>query len=57
MAPEVAGGDKPGPAADVYGLAATAVTLLNGEPPDVATPTYPHIEPPEKGHVARARAR
>ena len=53
VAPEVAGGEKPGPAADVYGLAATAVTLLNGDPPDVATPTYPHIEPPGEGTRGR----
>jgi hypothetical protein len=53
VAPEVAAGEKAGPAADVYGLAATAVTLLNGHPPDEAVPTYPHLEPPVSGHVAR----
>ncbi len=53
VAPEVAAGAKPGPEADVFGLAATAVTLLNGVPPNEAVPTYPGVEPPEKGHVAR----
>ena len=33
VAPEVGAGEKPTPAADVYGLAATAVALLNGHPP------------------------
>ncbi|HEY5422636.1 MAG TPA: protein kinase [Ilumatobacteraceae bacterium] len=33
IAPEVAGGDKPSPAADIYGLAATVWTLLTGHPP------------------------
>jgi len=37
IAPEVCGGDKPSPAADIYGLAATVVTLLSGRPPRSAT--------------------
>jgi len=37
IAPEVAAGDKPGPAADIYGLAATVVTLLTGSPPRSTT--------------------
>ena len=53
VAPEVAAGEKPDPAADVYGLAATAVTLLNGRGPTEAVPTYPGIEPGRQGQVAR----
>ena len=34
VAPEVAAGEKPTPAADVFGLAATAVTLLSGAAAD-----------------------
>src|SRR4029079_19028293 len=36
-APEVAAGDKPSPAADIYGLAATVVTLLTGHTPRSST--------------------
>ena len=53
VAPEVMAGDKPGPASDVFGLAATAVTLLNGRPPTEATPDYPGIDPSEQGQIAR----
>ncbi len=54
VAPEVAAGEKPTPAADVFGLAATAVTLLNGEPPPSAAPTYPGVDPDRAG-TARPR--
>lgn len=37
VAPEVAAGDKPSPASDVYGLAATAVALLTGRTADDGT--------------------
>ena len=53
VAPEVMAGDKPGPASDVFGLAATAVTLLNGRPPSEAPPSYPGIDPAEQGQLAR----
>ena len=53
VAPEVAAGEKPDPAADVFGLAATAVTLLNGQPATDAAPTYPGIEPAQQGELAR----
>ena len=53
VAPEVAAGEKPDPAADVYGLAATAVTLLNGHTPRDAAPTYPGIDPDQQGELAR----
>ena len=38
VAPEVAEGDTPTPAADVYGLAATANTLLTRSPPSAVRP-------------------
>ncbi|MFL6203801.1 MAG: protein kinase domain-containing protein [Acidimicrobiales bacterium] len=53
-APEVAAGAKPTPAADVFGLASTAVTLLNGRSLTEAAPTYPGIDAAEVGHLARA---
>jgi serine/threonine-protein kinase len=53
VAPEVAAGEKPGPAADVFGLAATAVTLLNGRSLAEADPTYSGIEPARRAQVAR----
>jgi serine/threonine protein kinase len=53
VSPEVAAGEKPNPAADVFGLAATAVTLLNGEPPTDAAPTYPGVHPDQQGELAR----
>ena len=36
VAPEVAAGARPTPASDVYSFAATALTLLTGEPPEGA---------------------
>ena len=53
VAPEVAAGEKPGPAADVFGLAATAITLLNGRSPSEAVPNYPGIDPAQQGQLAR----
>ena len=52
-APEVVAGEKPGPAADVFGLAATAVALLNGVPPSQRDPTFPGIDPGEVGQLSR----
>src|SRR5215831_9469602 len=45
IAPEVAAGARPGPAADVYSLAATALMLLTGEPPSGGAPSWGAIEP------------
>ena len=53
-APEVAAGEKPGPAADVFGLGATAVTLLNGLPVTEATPRYPGLDAGSQQRVSRA---
>jgi hypothetical protein len=52
MAPEVLAGEKPGPEADVYGLAATVVTLLNGQPPNIERPLWPGIGPAEAAALA-----
>jgi class 3 adenylate cyclase len=40
VAPEVVAGEKPTPAADVYGLAATIVTLWTGSPPTSVRPEW-----------------
>jgi hypothetical protein len=53
VAPEVAAGEKPGPAADVFGLAATAVALLDGQPPGDTPPVYPGLDPSQQRRVAR----
>jgi hypothetical protein len=53
VAPEVAAGEKPTPAADVYGLAATVVALLNGQAPTLERPAWPGIDPAETGQLAR----
>jgi hypothetical protein len=53
VAPEVLAGDKPGPAADVYGLAATAVTLLDGEAPSLSVPSLRSVDPSLRGAIAR----
>jgi hypothetical protein len=53
VAPEVAAGEKPGPTADIFGLGATAVTLLNGHAPTDAPPTYPGVHPDQQGQLAR----
>ena len=44
VAPEVAAGTRPTAAADVYSLAATALTLLTGKPPSADRPSWGAIE-------------
>jgi WD40 repeat protein/tRNA A-37 threonylcarbamoyl transferase component Bud32 len=45
VAPEVAAGERPTPASDVYSFAATAVALLTGGAPSGTRPTWSGIEP------------
>jgi WD40 repeat protein/tRNA A-37 threonylcarbamoyl transferase component Bud32 len=45
VAPEVAAGDTPTAASDVYALAATAVALLTGEAPSGGPPSWGTIQP------------
>src|SRR5262245_27635718 len=45
VAPEVAAGERPGAAADVYSLAATAFALVTGEPASAEALTWGTIEP------------
>src|SRR5262249_55238904 len=52
VAPEVAAGEKPTPASDVYGLAATVVALLSGRSPSVDRPSFPEIDPAQTGAIA-----
>ena len=56
-APEVAAEGRLTPAADVYGLAATAVALLTGHPPDGTRPLWEGIDQAEVGPLARALRR
>lgn len=53
VAPEVAAGEKPGPAADIYGLAATAVALLSGVPPGHHAPSFSRMRPVQQAEIAR----
>lgn len=46
VAPEAAAGAPVTPAADVYGLAATAFALLTGEAPSGGRPSWVGVEPP-----------
>jgi serine/threonine protein kinase len=54
-APEVAGGELPTRAADVYGLAATAFALLTGQPPSGILPTWNDIDDRRAAQLERAR--
>lgn len=54
VAPEVAAGSMATPAADVYGLAATAFALLAGRPPDGTPPCWSQLEPAARPVIERA---
>jgi len=56
-APEVAAGAPLSPAADVFGLAATAFTLLTGTPPSGADPDWVGLDPDRVGSAARTLRR
>src|SRR5262245_28474445 len=45
VAPEVAAGERPSPASDVYSFAATALALLTGEPPTGGPPSWGDVDP------------
>ena len=53
VAPEVAAGERPTAAADVYSFAATALTLLTGEPPSGGAPNWGAIEPTRMAALER----
>jgi serine/threonine protein kinase len=57
MAPETAAGERPTPAADIFGLAATAVALLTGEAPDGRGPAWAGLDLDEVSAVARTLRR
>lgn len=57
IAPEVASGARPTPAADVFGLAATTVALLTGEAPDGHRPAWAGLDLDEVGPLARTLRR
>src|SRR6266498_2355442 len=50
VAPELAAGQTPAPAADVYGLAATAFAMLTGQPPRGDLPAWENVP---KGAASR----
>jgi hypothetical protein len=56
MAPEVMAGEPCIPATDVYGLAATTVALLTGEPPGFGPPDFGDLDPAEAAPLRRALA-
>src|SRR6266545_581455 len=51
VAPELAAGQTPAPAADVYGLAATAFALLTGQPPRGDLPAWENIPRAAAGRI------
>jgi class 3 adenylate cyclase/tetratricopeptide (TPR) repeat protein len=53
VAPEVTQGTQATPAADIYGLAALAVTLLTGRPPDKGRPSWEGVDPIVVGALER----
>lgn len=54
IAPEIARGDPPTPAADIYSLGATAFALLTGMPPEGVRPEWEGLAPRDVGPVERA---
>ena len=57
VAPEVATGCSPTSAADIYGLAATAVALLTGSPPTGVRATWEGVAPALAGPLERSLRR
>ncbi len=57
VAPEVAAGEQATPAADIYGLAATARTLLSGAPPATGRPAWEGLDPNVVGGFERGLRR
>jgi WD40 repeat protein/class 3 adenylate cyclase/tRNA A-37 threonylcarbamoyl transferase component Bud32 len=53
-APELAAGDAPSPASDVYALAATAFALLTGSAPAGVLPAWDGIDPAQAGQFEAA---
>ena len=53
-APELAAGGAPSRASDVYALAATAFTLLNGSPPAGVLPDWAGVDPVQAGQLEAA---
>jgi WD40 repeat protein/class 3 adenylate cyclase len=53
-APEIAAGGEPSRASDVYSLAATAFTLLTGEPPSGVRPAWDGIDPVQAAELEEA---
>jgi len=57
LAPEVGAGRELTPGTDVYALAATAVALLTGRPPDQKRPLLEDVEPGEVARLLKALRR